>query len=167
MEENQNSLELVESRSALELVPAWEPQAWWFFAAVALVILLLLLVHLFRSRKKVEDPDREKREAYKEAKADFHGHVAGNFREAAAWVSMVLRRYLARSMGEPALFETHEEFVSRHDGLKDLPDDVRREVGDFFTILAALKYAPEEGAPVTAEEITAGGTDLLERIHRS
>ncbi len=166
MEEEQNSFELVETRDALDLVPTWEPQAWWFFAAAALGVLVLLLVHLFKSRKRGEDPDREKREAYKEAKADFKGYEGTNFREAAAWVSLVLRRYLVRSMQEPALFETHEEFVGRHDGLKDLPEDVRADVAVFFTKLAALKYAPEEGSPISAGEITSGGKDLLERIHR-
>ncbi len=167
MEEKRNSFELVETRDALDLLPAWEPQAWWFFAAAAVVVVLFLLVQLFKSRKQVDDPHREKREAYREAKAGFKGYEGNNFREAAAWVSLVLRRYLARSMKEPALFETHEEFVGRHDGLKDLPEDVRSEVGVFFARLAALKYAPEEGFLVGAGEIMSGGDELLERIHRA
>ena len=168
MEEKNNSFELVETQEALKLVPTWEPQAWWFFAAAGLVVLLLFVVLLLlRSRKIAADPGRERREAYKEAKSDFKDYHGTNFREAAAWVSLVLRRYLAKSMSEPALFETHEEFVGRHDGLKDLPEDVRADVGRYFSFLAALKYAPEAGNEITADEITSGGAALLERIHRA
>jgi hypothetical protein len=171
MDENANSFELAESRDAIQLVPTWEPQLWWFFAGTAflaafLAAILLLLILLLRKKPKV-DLRKEKREAYQEAKLAFGAKGSGDAREIAIQVSMILRRYLAKSMKEPALFETHEEFVARHDGLKDLPEGVRSEVGSFFTKLAAVKYAPDDIAAGEAQGTHAEGAALLERMHRA
>jgi Domain of unknown function (DUF4381) len=164
MEESEKSFELVESRDAIDLVPSWEPQAWWYFTAAAVVFGTVLLVLLIRRKKSSADPGREKREAYIEAIADFGQVAPGDLRQTAVRVSEILRRYLAKSMRESALYETHEEFVARHDALKDLPEDVRQKIAVFFAKLAEVKYAPEppdsEPAP-----IHAGGLELLERIH--
>jgi len=165
MEGNGKILELAESRDAIELVPTWEPQLWWYFAGTALVAAIALaVILLFRKKPKV-DLLKEKREAYQEAKAALGTDESGDARETAIRVSMILRRYLARSMYEPALFETHEEFVARHDGLKDLPEDVKAEVGSFFSKLAAVKYAPDDIACGDARGTNANGAALLERIN--
>lgn len=165
MEGNGKNLGLAESRDAIELVPTWEPQLWWYFAGAALVAAILLVVILLMRKKPHVDLLKEKREAYQEAKTAFGTGGSGDARETAIRVSMILRRYLARSMNEPALFETHEEFVARHDGLKDLPDDVKSEVGSFFTKLAAVKYAPDDIADGDMPGTNAEGAALLERIH--
>jgi heme exporter protein D len=164
MQEKVNSFELIESRDTIDLVPHWEPQVWWYFAAAGLVIVIVLLVMVLGRKRAVGDAHKEKREAYIEAKKDFEKTQAVGVRETAVRVSVILRRYLARSMQEPALYESHEEFVSRHDALKDLPEDVRQSVAVFFARLAELKYAPE---PPLAEppQIHTGGLELLERIH--
>lgn len=158
-------MELVESRDAIELVPHREPQAWWFFAAALAIASLILLVIVLRRKRPAHDPAKERREAYLEAKAELAKECGGDSREAAIRVSLILRRYLAKSMDEPALFETHEEFISRHDILKDLPEDVRAEVGGFFSKLAAQKYAPDDAVGGSAPETEAEGAALLERIH--
>ncbi len=167
MEEKGKSLELAESRDALELVPTWDPQLWWVFAAVAVIGAIVLFVFLLFRKKPAFDALKEKREAYLEAKAAFSGSDAEPPRESAISVSMILRRYLARSMNEPALFETHEEFIARHDGLKNLPDDLKSEVAMFFSKLASAKYAPDDIVTTEATSTHAEGAALLERIHRA
>ena len=164
MEEKENSFKLVESRDAIDLVPRWEPQAWWYFAAAGVIFSMMLLVLVLRRKKVVADPGRDKREAYLAAKAGFAKGTAADPKEAAVTVSEILRRYLAGSMREPALFETHEEFISRHDALKDLPGDIRDSVAAFFAQLAELKYSPATPDADPAA-IHAGGLQLLERIH--
>lgn len=165
--EKTNSLELAETRDAIDLVPTWEPQLWWFIVAAAVVVIFVGgLLLLLRKKPKV-DLLKEKREAYREAKLAFGEKESGDARENAIKVSIILRRYLARSMNEPALFETHEEFVARHDGLKDLPEDVRSETGALFSKLAAVKYAPDDIAQLEIAGAHAEGSALLERIHRA
>ncbi len=165
MEEKGKSLELAESRDAIDLVPTWDPQLWWIFAAIAgIAAIVLLMVLLFRKRPVI-DTLKEKREAYLQAKAAFSEEEVTDPRKSAIQVSMILRRYLARSMNEPALFETHEEFISRHDGLKDLSEDLKSEVAAFFSKLAAAKYAPDDIVSVDAKSTHTEGAALLERIH--
>lgn len=167
MEEKSNSLELAESRDAIALVPTWEPQLWWFFTAAAVIAVAVVLLILLLRKKPKADLLKEKREAYLEAKTAFGVKESGDARENAILVSMILRRYLAKSMKEPALFETHEEFVARHDGLKDMTEEVRSCVSVFFSKLAAVKYAPDDIAVGGAQGTHAEGAVLLERIHRA
>lgn len=166
MEEYEKNLKLAESRDAIELVPTWEPQLWWFFAGAVIVILVVLLILLLRKKPKLEVL-QVKREAYEEAKAAFGAGESEDARENAIQVSMILRRYLAKSMNEPALFETHEEFVARHNGLKDLPEDIRSEVGSFFSKLAAIKYLPDDMASLNSQGTHAEGAAILEGIYRA
>lgn len=165
MEEKGKNFELAESRDAIDLVPTWDPQLWWIFAAVAVIAAIVLLVVLLLRKKPVVDVLKEKREAYLEAKAALSGSESADPRESAIRVSIILRRYLARSMNEPALFETHEEFIARHDGLKNLPEDLKSEVGAFFTKLAAVKYAPDDQVIIETLSTHAEGAAFLERIH--
>ncbi len=165
MEEKGNSLELAESRHAIDLVPTWEAQWWWFAVGALVLVLLVLLVFLLMRKKPVVDLLKERREAYMEAKAALAGDKGGDARKTAIRVSLILRRYLARSMGEPALYETHEEFISRHEALNGLPEDVRGEVGACFAKLAAEKYAPEGQIAREPMGTLAEGAALLERMH--
>jgi hypothetical protein len=165
MEKNGNSLELAESRDAIDLVPTWDPQLWWVFAGIAVFAAIFIFVVLLLRRKPVVDASKEKREAYLEAKAALSGDESTVPGESAIHVSMILRRYLARSMNDPALFETHEEFIARHDGLKDLPNDVRSAAEAFFSKLAADKYVPDDHVSIESNTTHAEGAALLERIH--
>ncbi len=166
MEEKSKSFELAESREAIDLVPTWDPQLWWIFAAFIVIVIIVFLVALLLRKKSVFDASKEKSEAYLEAKVAFSECDELGPRESAIRVSMILRRYLARSMNEPALYETHDEFIARHDGLKDLPNDLKCGVAALFSKLAAVKYAPDDIVNVEAHSTTAEGGSLLERIHK-
>lgn len=165
MEEQENAFELVESREALDLVPTWELQPWWFLAAGIALLLLALILFILRRKKKFHDPLREKREAYAAAKDQLVTMSHAGSRESASAVSLTLRNYLARSLGEPALYETHEEFIGRHEGLADLPEKLRFETGAFFNHLASMKYAPED-APMDGN-VREQALALLERMYKS
>lgn len=167
MEDKENSFELIESHDAMKLVPKSEVQGWWLLAVAASIILLVLLWLFLKRKKSIHDPTRDRREAYEAAKKDFGKMEHTGARDAAMKVSLALRSYLARSLGEPALYETQEEFVGRNDGLKNLPEDVKTDITEFFAKLAAVKYAPEEDVEMTADETVTQGSELLERIHHS
>lgn len=165
MEEKDNTFELVETREALNLVPTWEMQAWWFLAAGLALLILAVVLFVVRRKKVFLDPHREKREAYAAAKKQLESMEETGSREAATATSLALRIYLARSMNEPALYETQEEFVARHEGLKDLPEDIRFETGAFFNHLATMKYAPED-MPMEGD-LRERALTLLERIYKA
>lgn len=170
MAESGKEFELVETSRAMELVPERELQAWWLIAGGLAVLLLVgLMMYLRkRERERVADPLGEKRAAYVEAKKELGEIESIGGREErgmAVAVSEILRRYLARAMQEPALYETHEEFLGRHEALAGLPEGVREETGGYFSRLADMKYGRESGAGGGGEEIVARGRELLERMH--
>lgn len=87
-----------------------------------------------------------------------------NARDAAVQASLILRRYLAVVARDPALYETHEEFVLRHDSLLEFSVEARSAVSVGFGRLAALKYTLETPT-VTAADVIAEGRALLKILH--
>lgn len=155
--------ELMEPASPEALVP---DHGLWFWAVAAAVVLVLALIGVWFLRKKVKpvDPRVVRNAAFEEAVASLTATTADNARDAAVKSSLILRKYLAAAAVDPALYETHEEFVSRHDALKALTSDARAAAESGFAKLAALKYAPgltsDDPAAVVAE-----ARALLETLH--
>jgi hypothetical protein len=85
-------------------------------------------------------------------------------REAAVQCSLILRHYLSVAANDPALFETHEEFISRHDSLKALTELARAACEAGFARLASLKYSA--GFPdINPPEVVTESQALLETLH--
>jgi hypothetical protein len=66
--------------------------------------------------------------------------------------------------GDPSLFETHEEFLARHDGLLAFRSEARTAAQSGFSRLAALKYAPVTPS-IAPTEVVADARTLLETLH--
>jgi hypothetical protein len=164
MNEKAGNFELLEPVSPESLVPdPWlEP---WMIAVTLLLAIALLVVWYFQ-RKKVPpvDPVALRRAAHAEAAAALDKIGAVPAREAAVQSSLILRRYLSIVAGDPALFETHEEYLSRHEALKDFSEEARSSAGIGFSRLAAIKYAPETPDMAT-DQVIAGSHTLLEILH--
>ena len=165
MADSKTKFELAESHEAMDLVPNWQVE-WWCFVIPGAALLLLILLGFYISRKsKVQDPKQAMRLAYQEAMAELEKLDASIGKENVIIVSLVLRQYLARVMNEPALYETHEEFIGRHDVIKDLSEELKLEITDYFSKLAAIKYGPDEGVVVDVETFKQGAINFLERIY--
>lgn len=142
-------------------LPAWA----WFALAAATIGLAVLVVFLRRKRSAAAaDPARARQEAYARAKAALESAPAGGMQEAATRVSVTLRRYLADVCGDPALFETHEEFIARHQALAGYPEDLRKVTAEGFSHLARLKYGPDATGDPAA--LFNGARQLLDRLHQ-
>lgn len=163
MGETNTGFELKEPASPEALVPSIGLWPWWLGAALVLAAVVLALV-LARRKRKPYDPAAARGEAFAEAAAALGQITADHARAAAVQSSLILRRYLSAAAGDPALFETHEEFVSRHDALQALTPEARQAADRGFARLAALKYAP--GTPdAPPGEVVAESRALLETLH--
>ncbi len=161
--------------TSLELRPPPVPDALlpkqtfppWAIAMIVTGVLLLgfVLVKLF-TRKKFITPATLRQRAYLEALRTMEAAQAANGREAATVSSLVLRRYLSTVTGDPTLFETHEEFVSRHGALASLPEPARVAAVEGFDRLASLKYAREPGSEEPLPVIQSSRA-LLETLHHA
>jgi hypothetical protein len=165
MQEKSSGLQLVEPPSPETLLPSHSLAWWWAAAVLTTIALAALCVFIRRRRARHAAPD-PRLAAYQEAATALADAAATDARDAAVRCSLILRRYLVTATGDPALFETHEEFVARHDSLASLTPDARTAVSDAFSRLAALKYSPHQPAADPAA-ILADARQLLETLHRA
>ncbi len=164
MLEKSRSFELQEPRSPESLVPdPWlEP---WMIAVAIVLLLVLLGIWFFNKKKSLPfDPLAIRRAAHAEAVTALEQIGAVSAREAAVRCSLILRKFLSIAAADPALFETHEETLARHDALQGFSPPARAAAATGFTKLAALKYAPVIPNAATAEVI-AGSRELLEILN--
>ncbi len=165
MADSKTTLELVESQEAMDLVPTWELEWWWIALPSVFLILLILLGYLLLRKSKVYDPKRAKREAFQQALSELTEMNVSLGKENVIMVSLVMRKYLAKSMNEPALYETHEEFIGRHDAIKDLDAELKSDISNYFSELALIKYGPVENQVFYVDDLKHRSVKLLERIH--
>ncbi len=164
MNEKTANFELLEPAHPEALVPdpLLEP---WMIAAAAVLLLAITACWIFRKRRSAAgDPLAARRAAYQDAVAAVENINALQARDAAVQASLILRKYLSLAANDPALFETHEEFISRHDALKALTDDARNAAEAGFTRLASLKYAAEI-PDVGPLDVVTESRALLETLH--
>lgn len=163
MEETTPSLELRDIPDVTPLLPRdWLP--WWVWVAIVVFVLLLWFI-IARARKSKQDPSVLRLKAYQEALHSLES--ARSLQSAVALatsLSLTLRRYLAVAFGDPSLFETHEEFLARHNALASLPDETRQLLNSHFSTLCRYKYAPSDSA-VDLSLLVPQATDLLNRLH--
>ena len=142
-------------------LPLW---AWGLIGLAVVAVIAAAVILLRRKTPGMVDPDRVREEAYRRALAELEGRSGETMQQAATAVSIALRRYLAVVSGDPALFETHEEFVARHESLASYPEDLRKTTAEGFSHLARLKYGPEAiGDPVA---LYSAARQLLDRLHQ-
>jgi len=142
-------------------LPLW---AWGLIGLAAVGLIAALVMLLKRKKPGFIDPNLAREEAYRRAKAELEAAPGGTMQAAATKVSIALRRYLAVASGDPALFETHEEFVARHQSLAAYPEELRQATAEGFSHLARLKYGREaSGDPAT---LYSSAQQLLDRLHQ-
>ena len=159
------NLQLQEPLSPESLVPAMDLT--WLWIGLAILALIIVLAILLRKKRgaTAPDPKAARLAAYRKATKAFDDLKAPSAREAAVQSSLILRRFLADAAGDPSLFETHEEFISRQDALRALSPEARDACAQGFNQLARLKYAPRVPAedPVT---VVTESRALLETLNK-
>ncbi|MDX1680640.1 MAG: DUF4381 family protein [Akkermansiaceae bacterium] len=154
MSSTKQDLQLIEPPSHEGLMPITLGWQWWTAIAIAVLGLMGIAWLLWTRHKSTQnDPGRAHREATREALAALATCSSESTREAATECSLILRRYLAKLTGDPALFETHEEWISRHDALQDMSETTRGEIHEQLSRLAGWKYSPDEASIEPAEVV--------------
>ncbi len=121
----------------------------WILIAVAAISLPTLL--FVRIRRRKPSPAIDLPAARRKAIAALNAiNPATGATAVATSVSLLLRRFLADTLADPALFETHEELLARDAALAGLPDKQLAPTRDHFATLARLKYGPDTEADTQA-----------------
>ena len=164
MNEKTANFELLEPARPEDLIPDSRVEPWMIISAIALLLVVAVIL-IFRKRKPVPvDPLAARNAAYQDAETALAKMTAQQSRDAAVQTSLILRKYLSLAADDPALFETHEEFISRRDALNTLTDDARKASETGFTRLASLKYAAEI-PDVSPQDVVTESRALLETLH--
>ncbi len=142
MDEETQTLEIREPVAPESLVPSVGATPWVVGGILLLALAAAFVIWRTRKKRLAADPAAIRRAAYLEAGNALDKVEAATAREAAVRCSLIIRRYLATAAEDPALFETHEEFIARHDALADYTPVARQACAEGFARLAALKYAP-------------------------
>lgn len=164
MNEKSGKFELMEPTSPEALVPdSWvEP---WMIPVFAIVVLTLLAFLFFRKKKPAPvDPMAARKAAYAEASTALTAVHSTQARDAAVQCSLILRKYLSVAVADPALYETHEETLARHEALKEFSDEARHAAETGFTRLASMKYAADQ-PDIAAADVISESLALLETLH--
>lgn len=157
-------LALQESAAPLELIPDHGLWPWWLAAGIIVLLAAAVLIYLKLRKPAAVDIVAIRESAFRDARDALRECRAADAREAAVQSSLILRKYLSIAAADPALYETHEEFISRQDALQALGTDARAAAEAGFTSLATLKYAPAPPGKPAAEVITESRS-LLETLH--
>ncbi|GAA5115878.1 hypothetical protein JIN84_19850 [Luteolibacter yonseiensis] len=165
MNEKSTSFELKEPTSPEALVPASWVEPWMVASFVLLLLAVLAFFTFKKKRPSVPDMSAANRAAHAEAVAALAGIGDVVPRVAAVQCSLILRRYLSVVAGDPALFETHEEYVSRHESLKRFTEDARNAAKPALARLAAIKYSPAVAGTDTPQ-VVAESQALLEILNQ-
>lgn len=166
MPESPTSLEWIDPAPPESLLPdSCIPHSWLLAAALIAAAFLAVLVILWKNHRKIRfDPAKRRLDAYQEASCALAALQVQDIRDAAVQCSLILRRYLSLACDDPSLFETHEEFIARHQSLGSLGEKERSMAKQGFERLVSLKYTrtPQDE---NIGEITREAEVLLETLH--
>jgi hypothetical protein len=165
MNSESTTLELRDAAIPDALMPGYGLEWWWLVAGIfALAVLLVVVMLRIRGKAQAPAAAMQREAAYREAMAALAGTAPADARAAAVLSSLAVRKYLSVAAADPALFETHEEFIARHDALNAFKPEARAAAESGFSRLAALKYAPQQPAATSANVIAESRT-LLQTLH--
>ena len=149
------------------LLPGIEVPLWFWIVLVAFVFGAASFLLFFFLRRQAPPPAPgtsfygESKSALEHLRESLGGrHLA----EVATEASLILRHYLAVAMEEPALYETHEEFVMRSDALVDLPAGARDRLAPLLDHLAAAKYGPSSSQDDLSHQLVDSCLEVLQGI---
>lgn len=131
-------------------LPGIQVPLWFWIALVATAgALATILVLSWRRRRRTSlQSPISGCEQYRGALEALRDSLPGRpLADVAVDASFIMRRYLEGFLEEPALFETHEEFLGRKDALAALPQGARDRLLPLFDHLAAAKYSPSQPDP--------------------
>ncbi len=154
MAESTPKLDLRDIPDVRSLLPSPTIPTWVWIVAACLLIVALVFWKFRKKRSSTHSPTDL---AYQEACAALQTATISS-------TSLIFRRYLAAVCGDSSIFETHEEFLARHDALDFIPEPFREEMNQFFDLLARSKYAPKS-APIDVIPIKNQARSLIDRIH--
>jgi len=135
---------------------------WWQWLAIALAVIILLYIIRFiikKIPKQTTPPVQNLIQALEELENISKENLAT--RDLATKLSLTTRQYLQAQFLDPALFETHQEFNTRSQDIKKLPQEAAARLTSYLTELSNLKYTPNPESQEHQEALIKNTQTLL------
>jgi len=165
MNENSSPFQLLEAPSPEALMPHGLMEPWMIAVVVACTLAVIVGLILQKNKARARKPIDRREAARAKAATALETMLCTVVQDAAVQASLILRCYLSEATGEPMLFETHEESISRHEALNDFSEETRQEAQRGFSTFAALKYAPRD-TYVRVIDVIVESQRLLKVFHQ-
>ena len=139
-------------------IPLW---FWVVFATVLCAIATALFFYLRCGQRPAPEEDTsyaDSRRALERLQESLSGRSRA---EVATNASLIIRHYLVVTLQEPALYETHEEFILRSDALGKLPAGARNRLAPLLDQLAEAKYGPSAADDYSSAGIVNSCLEVL------
>ncbi len=144
------------------------PVPWWGWLLLGLVVTAAVTLALLLRRRARDNRPATGQAIYEkysislqELRSNLEGRTLASI---ATDASLAVRGYLAESLAEPVLFETHEEFVLRADALESLPAGARERLAPLLESLAECKYGPSREDPTRGLALVDNCLEVLQGV---
>ena len=161
------SIPQLESALPVEALQGEGINPWLLWSLVGIGVIILAAIGFFiyqRLRKKpryVLSPELIALQNLQELE-----EASPDLRTTSLELSMILRRYLAGTAQDPALYETHEEFSRRFNSLSGISAEYRLSTKKLLEKLAAYKYAGvQENAPQVVQALIGETKQTILNLH--
>ena len=140
----------------------------WLWIGLATIVAAGLAIIIWQMLRQRTTPPPSDASLYLESRHALErlqeSTASRSLAEVATEASLIIRHYLAGSLQEPALYETHEEFELRSDALEQLPTGARQRLAPLLHRLAECKYGPSNTRNDAASELVATCLETLQGI---
>ncbi len=149
------------------LLPGIEVPVWFWITLATLVFGAASFFLYFILRRKVAPTPPElsfygeSRRAFEELRISLPGR---SLADVATEASLIMRHYLVVTLQEPALYETHEEFIMRDDALRELPAGAQARLAPLLNQLASAKYGPSHSDQEAAAPLVDSCLEVLQGL---
>ncbi len=142
------------------------PVPWWAWGLVVILVIAVVatLLFIYSRSRSIDTQDsyfKDSRDALEKLRPSLPDL---SLAQVATESSLVLRYYLVNTLREPALYETHEEFLLRSDALSKLPGGARQHLAPLLCELAAAKYGPSVADLRAANGIIDKSLEVLQGL---
>jgi len=138
---------------------------WWAWLGIVLacIIIITLARFLLKYNKPPQPhPVRNLADALQSLSEIEKEDLSTN--QQATKISLLMRRFLMVHFEDPALYETHEEYLQRGQGLENLPKESHQQLSNYLSLLAEQKYGQNQPMLLPKETLFSQTESLMRAL---
>ena len=144
-----------------EKAPILLPWQWLALTIAALIIIGIIFAYQQRKKNSVSEINNLA-DSLSRLKEIEQSTIDNN--QLTTELSLLTRLYLQNKFKNKSLFQTHQEFISDHQDLEQLPEPAREKLSNYLSSLADHKYSSLHHLPAEKDKLIHLTETLLRGI---